>query len=93
MIEKINFPAILPDNENNYFSLLEAVIYSIDGEASIMIIKNSEGYLFRIAPSLVMFSQGILNEVLSLHKLVNIKLDLSKSIRTTGVITFKISSL
>ena len=93
MIEKINFPAILPDNEEHYFSFLEGVVYSIDDTASIMIIKNSEGYLFRIAPSLTKYSQSILNELLGFHKLLHIKLDLSKSIRTNGVITFKIRNL
>jgi hypothetical protein len=85
------FPAILPDNEMQYFSLLGAVVESIDEYAALRITHKPTGYSFILTPSEPRYTQVLLEEILQLHNLMNIRLSLSKSIRTTSTISFEIT--
>ena len=89
-IVKKFFPKILSENDANYFAHLEGVISSIDELANVQIIKNPHSYQFRIAPSVPMYTQPLLQELLKFHNLYKIKLNLSKSIRTSSTIFFEI---
>jgi len=84
------FPAIILDNEENYFAHLEGVISSVDELASLEITKAPSAYHFRLAPSLPKYSEMLLQEILKLHNVFQIRLNLSKSIKTSGVIAFEI---
>ena len=84
------FPKILSENDMNYFAHLEGVISSVDELASMQITKNPHSYQFRIAPSLPKYTQMLLEEILKLHNLYRIKLNLSKSIKTSSTIFFEI---
>lgn len=89
-INKKFFPEVLQDNELTYFLHLEGVICSVDELCSMEVIKQPNGYHFRIAPSLPKYNQMLLEEILKLHNLFNIHLDLSKSIKSSGTINFNI---
>ena len=89
-IVKKFFPKIIPENDANYFAHLEGVISSVDELSSMQITKNPHSYQFRIAPSLPKYTQMLLEEILKLHNLYRIKLNLSKSIRTSSTIFFEI---
>ena len=84
------FPAILLDNEENYFAHLEGVLSSVDELASLEIVKAPEAYHFRLAPSIPKYNDMLLQEILKLHNIFNIRLTLSKSIKTSGVLAFSI---
>ena len=84
------FPKILSENDANYFAHLEGVISSIDELANVQITKSPNSYIFRIATSVPMYTQPLLQELLAFHNLYNIKLNLSKSIRTSSTIFFEI---
>ena len=84
------FPAIILDNEEVYFAHLEGVLSSVDELASLEITKAPHSYHFRLAPSLPKYSEMLLQEILKLHNMFNIRLNLSKSIKTSGVISFEI---
>lgn len=85
------FPKILTENELNYFAHLEGVINSVDEHSSLQITKNTNSYDFRIATSLPKYNNLLLEEICKLHSIFNIKLDISKSIKSSGTIVFKIS--
>ena len=89
-IVKKFFPKILSENDANYFAHLEGVISSVDELASVQITKNPHSYVFRIATSVPMYTQPLLQELLKFHNLYKIKLNLSKSIRTSSTIFFEI---
>lgn len=89
-INRRHFPAILLDNEEVYFAHLEGVLSSVDELASLEITKAPNAYHFRLAPSLPKYSEMLLQEILKLHNVFNIRLNLSKSIKTSGVIAFEI---
>jgi hypothetical protein len=84
------FPPVLSDNELAYFAHLEGVISSVDELSSLEVTKNPNSYHFRLAPSLPKYNTLLLEEILKLHNVFQIKLKLSKSIKTSATITFEI---
>lgn len=89
-IETHHLQEILPDNERQYLNVLEAVISSIDENASLMVNRGLREIYFRISPSEPIYSQLLLEDVLKMHKLMKIKLNLSKSIRLSSNISYNI---
>ena len=90
-ISKRFFPEIMQDNETVYFAHLEGVLDSVDELASLEITKSPTAYKFRLAPSLPKYNELLLQEILKLHNIFQIRLNLSKSIKTSGTINFDIS--
>jgi hypothetical protein len=90
-ISKRFFSEVMPDNEIAYFAHLQGLIDSIDELSSMEITKNPHSYHFRIAPSVPMYTQLLLEELLKFHNLFGIKLQLSKSIKSSSTITFEIN--
>lgn len=91
IVVKKYFPVIQADNEITYFQYLQGILESVDELASMEIIKGTDSYKFRIAPSSPEYRDGLLERILEIHNLFHIKLDLSKSIKTTGTISFEIT--
>lgn len=87
---KHNF-GILSENEYTYLAHFEGLINSCDEYATVEIFKNPLNINCRIACSNASYIQTVLSQLLSFHTLINIKLNLSKSIRTTQTINFEIS--
>lgn len=90
-ISKRFFPEVLQDNEMAYFAHLEGVINSVDELSSLEITKNPHSYHFRLAPSLPRYNEMLLEEILKLHNIFQIKLNLSKSIKASATIVFEIN--
>jgi hypothetical protein len=89
-INKRFFPEILKDNETAYFAHLVAIIESVDELSCLEITKNPNTYHFRLVPSVPRYNDMLLEELFKFHNLFNIKMDLSKSIKTSGTIVFDI---
>jgi len=92
-ISKKFFPEVLLENEKAYFAHLEGVISSVDEYSSLQITRTNNSYIFRLAPSMPKYNDILLEEILRLHNMFRIKLDISKSIKSTGTIVFKIEDL
>jgi DNA-binding phage protein len=90
-VQKKFFPKILSDNDQAYFDHLLGIIDSVDELSSLQITKSSSSYDFRLAPSVPRYTKMLLEEILKFHNMFNIRLDMSKSIKTSGVIMFKIN--
>ena len=89
-LNKKFFPEVMQDNESSYFAHLEGIIDSVD-ELSIMeVIKKPKAYSFRIVPSLPKYNNLLIEELLKFHNMLNIKLNMSKSIKTSATIVFDI---
>jgi len=81
----------MQDNDMLYLAHLEGIINSVDELSSLEITKNSNSYRFRLAPSLPKYIPMLLEEILKFHNMFRIKLDLSKSIKSSGTIVFEIT--
>lgn len=90
-VNKKFFPQVMQDNELAYFAHLEGVISSVDELSTLEITKNPNSYHFRLAPSLPMYNDMLLEEILKFHNMFKIRLDLSKSIKSSATITFEIN--
>ena len=89
-IHRKGFNKVTLDNEEAYFSHLSAIIESVD-ELAIVQVTNSPNKLnVRIAPSLPKYNSLLLEELLKFHNLLQIKLNLSKSIKSSATIVFEI---
>jgi len=90
-IHRRGFSGISQDNDENFFSHLTAIIDSVDEFSSVEITKAPEGLRFRIAPSLPRYTNMLLQEILKFHNMFGIRLELSKSIKTSSTINFEIN--
>ena len=90
-VNKKYFPQVMQDNEIAYFAHLEGIISSVDELSTLEITKNPNSYHFRLAPSLPMYNEMLLQEILKFHNMFKIKLNLSKSIKSSATITFEIN--
>jgi hypothetical protein len=90
-VSKRFFPEVMPDNEVAYFAHLEGVINSVDELSTLEITKNPHSYHFRLAASLPKYNELLLEEILKLHNIFQIKLNLSKSIKASATIVFEIN--
>lgn len=85
--------SIIPENEATYLGHIEGVISSVDELASMEITKNPAAYSFRITTSTPAYSQMLLQTLLDFHTMLNIKLEISKSIKNNSTISFAIPIL
>ena len=90
-INKKFFPEVMQDNELAYFAHLEGILSAVDELATLEITKNPHSYHFRLAPSLPKYTESLLEELLRFHNLLQIRLILSKSIKSSGSISFEIN--
>jgi hypothetical protein len=85
-----NFPEAIPDNEEIYIAHLEGVINSVDELSAMQISKMDDRYHFRISPSIPKYIPILMEELIKYHNILNIRLNFSKSIKTSGTINFEI---
>lgn len=81
----------MQDNELAYFAHLQGIIDSIDELSSMEITKKPHAYHFRLAPSLPKYNNMLLEELLRFHNMFHIKLNMSKSIKSSATIVFEIN--
>lgn len=84
------FPEIILDNEEVYFQHLVGIIDAIDELAIMEIKKLQNSYSFRIVSSVPKYNELLLEEILKFHNIYGIKLNLSKSIKSSCTIVFSI---
>lgn len=90
-IKKIGFD-IISDNDEQYFSLLRAIIESIDCYSHLEITKNPKAISFRLSPSSTAYTDLLIRDINSLNNMLNIKVNFSKSIKSSSVIVFSIDN-
>jgi DNA-binding phage protein len=90
-INRKHFPKVMQDNDEVFLAHMEGVISAIDELCSLEITKNLESYRFRIATSLPKYNNMVIEEILKFCNMFKLRIDMSKSIKTSSVITFEIN--
>lgn len=90
-VNRKHFPKVMQDNDEIFFASLIGVIESVDELCSLEITKNTNSYRFRIAASVPMYNNMLIEEILKFCNMFKIRVDMSKSITTSSVITFEIN--
>lgn len=85
------FPEVMQDNETIFFNHLFGILESVDELSSLEITKKPKAYHFRLAPSLPKYNNMLIEEILKFHNMFNIKINMSKSIKTSATIVFEIT--
>ena len=89
-IVKKFFPEVMQDNETAFFAHLEGILEAVDELASMEITKKPKAYAFRLAPSLPKYNNMLIEEILKFHNKFGIRVDMSKSIKSSATIVFQI---
>lgn len=89
-VNRKHFPSIMQDNDEVFLAHLEGVISSVDELCSLEITKNKDSFRFRIAASHPMYNDMLIEEILKFCNMFQIRIDMSKSIKTSSVISFQI---
>lgn len=82
---------VLRENDKTYFHILESVINSVDELSILEVRKNRDNYSFRLSISESGYIVPLIRELNAMHNKFNIKVDFSKSIKSSAVINFKIN--
>jgi hypothetical protein len=90
IVSKKFFPEIMNDNEETYFQLLQGAIESVDEFASVEIVKCPKAYHTRIATSLPIYTDSLIEEILKLNNMFKLKIDMNKSMKTSSTVAFNI---
>lgn len=91
IVERVNFPPVIPDNETTYLNYMEGLITSIDNTASMLVAKSADGGIsVRIVPSEYKYFEEILKVIKRFHTMLGIQVEFSKSMKLGMNITFNI---
>lgn len=91
-IHRRGFSGIVLDNDEIFFQKIIGVIESVDELSSVEITKGYDALQFRVAPSLPLYTNMLLQEILKFSNLFGWRIDMSKSMKTSSVINFKITT-
>ena len=90
-INRKHFPKVMQDNDEVFLAHFEGICSSVDELCSLEITKLSDSYRFRIAPSLPKYNNMLIEEILKFCNMFNIRINMSKSIKTSSIISFEIN--
>jgi hypothetical protein len=85
------FPKLMQDNDEIFLAHLEGIISSVDELCSVEITKKPVSYHFRIAASVPKYNNMLIEEILKFCNMFQLRVDMSKSIKTSSIITFEIN--
>jgi len=88
IVERINIPKLLRDNDAAYINHVEFIINSIDEEASLTIMRKISGLSFSIIPSNEKLKPFIIKAIRKSHYKLGLKIDFSKSVNAGNNISF-----
>lgn len=89
-IKPSDLNTVMPDNDFRYFTLLEGIINSVDSESELGVMSKDKVHNIRIIPSNGEKLSLIISEIIKFHRHLGIFIDLSKSIKASKRIFYKI---
>lgn len=88
IVEKINIPKLMLDNDAAYINYIEYVIDAIDEDAKLTIIKKLNSLGFQVIPSDEKLKPFIIKAIRKTHYKLGLKIDFSKSVNVKNIISF-----
>jgi hypothetical protein len=90
-VVEYNMPKILRDNEEKYIQMVIAILEAIDPQCTLQITRKISAYNFRIAPSAGDIIETMIKDIQTFNTMLNIRVDFSKSMKSSSCINFDIS--
>jgi hypothetical protein len=88
IINKINIPSVMKDNDAAYLNHIEFLVRSIDEEACLTMTQKINSIGFQIKPSVEALKPFIIKAVRKSHYKLGLKIDFSKSVNAVNIISF-----
>ena len=88
IVEKINIPSLMRDNDAAYLNHVEYVVNSVDEEAKLTVIQRLDSLGFQVVPSDEKLKPFIIKAIRKSHYKLGLKIDFSKSVNATNIISF-----
>lgn len=88
IVEKINIPILMRDNDAAYINHIEYMVRSIDEEAKLTIIQRLDSLAFQVIPSEPKLKAFIIKAIRKSHYKLGLQIDFSKSVNASDIITF-----
>jgi hypothetical protein len=88
IVEKINIPKLMRDNDAAYINHVEYIIYSIDEEAKLTVIQKLDSLGFQVIPSDEKLKPFIIKAIRKSHYKLGLEIDFSKSVNAKNIISF-----
>lgn len=88
IVEKINIPKLMLDNDAAYINHIEYLIQSVDEDAKLTIIQKIDSLGFHIVPSDIKLKPFLIKAIRKSHYKLGLKIDFSKSVNATEKISF-----
>jgi hypothetical protein len=88
IVEKINIPKLILDNDAAYINHVEFVVKSIDENCKLSIRKRLDSLAFQVTPSTPSLKPFLIKGIRKSHYKLGLKIDFSKSVNATDLISF-----
>jgi len=88
IVEKINIPKLMLDNDAAYINHVEYLVNSIDEEAKLTIIQKIGSLGFQVIPSDPKLKSFIIKAIRKSHYKLGLEIKFSKSVNATQNISF-----
>lgn len=88
IVNKINIPILMRDNDAAYINHVEAIINSIDENAKLTVMQKINALGFQIIPSDEKLKPFIIKAIRKSHYKLDLKIDFSKSVNAKNIISF-----
>lgn len=88
LVERINIPRLMLDNDAAYINHVEYLINSVDEDAKLTIIQKLDSLGFQIIPSDEKLKPFIIKAIRKSHYKLGLKIDFSKSVNASNLISF-----
>jgi pentose-5-phosphate-3-epimerase len=88
IIQKVNIPKLMLDNDAAYINHIQYLVESIDEYATLTVIQKIDSIGFHIIPSDEKLKSFLIKAIRKSHYKLGLKIDFSKSINATNKISF-----
>lgn len=89
-IKSTDLPKLLKDNEEIYIQSVRCSVEHADPNSTMDIRNTETGLIFHIKPSTDLFKQHVVENLLSIHRTLNMKIIFSKSLAISQTISFTV---
>jgi hypothetical protein len=88
IVEKINIPKLMLDNDAAYLNHVEYVVRSIDDQATLRVVQKLDSIGFQIIPSNENLKSPLIKAIRKAHYKLGLEIDFSKSVNASITISF-----
>lgn len=91
MVQRKGFPDAIPDNDALFLAHFESFIETVDVDALIHEEKGPSKLYFSIVPSKTIFFDNIISQISEYFTIFGLRVDFSKSMKSSFTIKFSIN--